>query len=140
MVATAIVTVAACHYIQGLTGSTLPGLPPPAVDQAPPLITPESDVARLTTSERALIDYYLRSKELVLKLVSSHLTMHHPRARDEASVVAIVLLAVLDIFESGSGAWNVHLEGSKKLIEAGAINTSSVWDSSVEVLLSEAAT
>ncbi|RFN50632.1 putative c6 finger domain protein acr-2 [Fusarium flagelliforme] len=140
MVATAIVTVAACHYIQSLTGSTLPGLPAPGTDQAPPLTTPEFDVARLTTSERTLINYYLRSKELSLNLVSSHLAMHHPRARDEASVIAIVLLAVLDIFESGSGAWNVHLEGSKKLIEAGSINTASVWDSSVEALLSEAAT
>jgi len=66
--------------------------------------------------------------------------MHHPRARDEASVIAIVLLAVLDIFESGSGAWNVHLEGTKKLIEAGSINRSYVCDSSVEALLCEAAT
>lgn len=140
MVATAIVTVAACHYIQGLTGSTLPGLPPPTRDQAPPLIMPKSDISGLTPYERVLIDYYLRSKELSLNLVSSHLTMHHPRATDNASVIAIVLLAVLDVLESGSGAWNYHLEGSKKLVQAGSINGSSVWDSSVETLLSEAAT
>ena len=140
MVATAIVTVAACHYIQGLTGSTLPGLPTPVTDQAPPLITPKFDIAGLTTSERYLIDYYLRLKELSLNLVSSHLTMHHSKAGDNASVIAIVLLAVLDIFESGSGAWNVHLEGSKKLIEGGSINESSVFDSAVETLLCEAST
>ncbi|KAJ4024695.1 hypothetical protein NW766_000935 [Fusarium irregulare] len=91
-------------------------------------------------SERALIDFYLRSKELSLSLVSSHLTRHHLGARDNSSVIAIVLLAVLDIFESGSGAWNVHLEGSKTLIEAGSIDRSSAWDSSVETLLCEAAT
>ncbi|CAG7557809.1 unnamed protein product [Fusarium equiseti] len=140
MVVTAIVTVATCHYIQSLTGSTLPGLPPPVTDQAPPLITPKTDIAGLPTSERALVNYYLLSKELILKLVSSHLAMQYPRARDEASVIAIVLLAVLDIFESGSGAWNVHLEASKKLIEPGSINRSIVWDSSVEALLCEAAT
>ncbi|KAI1056983.1 hypothetical protein LB507_001450 [Fusarium sp. FIESC RH6] len=140
MVATTIVTVAACHYIQSLTGSTLPGSPAPATDEATALITPKSDIAGLTTSERALIDYYLRSKELSLSLVSSHLTRHRLGARDNASVIAIVLLAVLDIFESGSGAWNVHLEGSKTLIEAGSIDRSSAWDSSVETLLCGAAT
>ena len=140
MVATAIVTVAACHYIQDLTGSTLPGISTPATGQAPPLITPKYDIVGLTTSVRALIDYYLRSKELSLNLVSSHLSLHRSKARDNASVSAIVLLAVLDIFESGSGAWNVHLEGYKTLIEAGSIDRLSAWDSSVETLLCEAAT
>lgn len=140
MVTSAIVTVAACHYIQSLTGCTLPVSPPPATDQAPPLITPKSDIAGLTTSKRGLIDYYLRSKELSLNLVSSHLTIHRSKGGDNASIIAIVLLAVLDIFESGSGAWNIHLEGSKKLIEAGSNNGSSVFDNSVETLLCEAAT
>jgi hypothetical protein len=140
MVAAAIVTVAACHYIQSLMGSPLPGLLPSMTDQVPQLITPKSDAAGLTISERALIDYYFRSKELSLKLVMFDLSMHHHRPEDNASVIAIVLLAILDIFESGSGAWNVHLEGSRKLLKAGSVNGSSVWDSSVETLLCEAAT
>jgi hypothetical protein len=66
--------------------------------------------------------------------------MHHPQAVADASVIAIVLLAILDIFESGSGAWNIHLEGCRKLLQAGSISGSSVWDSSVETLLTEATT
>lgn len=140
VVATTIVTVAACHYIQSLTRSTLPVSPLPSIDQAPPLIIPKCDTAQLITSQKALVDYYLRSKELSLSLVSSHLTIHHPSAGDNPSIIAIVLLAILGIFESGSGAWNVHLEGSKRLIEARSIERSSVWYSGVESLLCEAVT
>ena len=40
-------------------------------------------------------------------------TMQH----DGRTLAAIVLLAFLDIFESGSGAWSYHIEGAKKLLK-----------------------
>lgn len=38
--------------------------------------------------------------------------------RDNRTLAGIVVLALLDLFESGSGAWSYHIEGAKKLIKS----------------------
>ncbi|KAJ5155858.1 Protein of unknown function DUF3468 [Penicillium capsulatum] len=38
--------------------------------------------------------------------------------KDDRTLVAIVVLALLDLFESGSGAWSYHIEGAKKLLRS----------------------
>lgn len=46
--------------------------------------------------------------------------MHDQSQRgEEPTFIAVILLAVLDLVESGSGSWIFHLEGAKKLLEAG---------------------
>ncbi|KAJ5684101.1 uncharacterized protein N7477_000446 [Penicillium maclennaniae] len=37
---------------------------------------------------------------------------------DDRTLAAIVVLALLDLFESGSGAWSYHIEGAKKLLRS----------------------
>ncbi|KAI6765470.1 hypothetical protein HG530_006540 [Fusarium avenaceum] len=54
-------------------------------------------------------------------------------------LIAVVLLAILDIFESGSGAWSYHIEGIKKMLEAGAMTGTSACDHNLQNLLQEAA-
>jgi hypothetical protein len=44
--------------------------------------------------------------------------LHNPAMqKDGRTLAAIVLLAFIDIFESGSGAWSYHIEGAKKLLK-----------------------
>lgn len=83
--------------------------------------------------------YYLQSKGQCLKLVSAALAQDHTILGDEAILIAAVLLMILDIFESGSVTWTFHLEGAKRLLDAGVIAGISEWDSSTRNLLREAA-
>ncbi|KAF7526959.1 hypothetical protein PCG10_003513 [Penicillium crustosum] len=60
--------------------------------------------------------HFLGYKQRALRQLSMDLhdpTMQH----DGRTLAAIVLLAFLDIFESGSGAWSYHIEGAKKLLK-----------------------
>lgn len=125
VVSSAIVTVAACHYIQNLTGCPLAGLQLPITSPSLPLQAP--------------INYYLRSKGRCLKLISAALARDHTAVGNKAILIAVVLLTILDIFESGSGTWSVHLEGAKRLLDAGVMAGTSEWDSSSRNLLQEAA-
>ncbi|TXB96239.1 hypothetical protein FocTR4_00016643 [Fusarium oxysporum f. sp. cubense] len=54
-------------------------------------------------------------------------------------LITVVLLAFLDIFESGSGAWSYHIEGIKKMLEVGAMKGTSSWDNNLQSLLHDAA-
>lgn len=74
-----------------------------------------------------------------MKLISAALKKDHTTLGDKSILIAVVLLTILDIFESGSGTWNVHLEGAKRLLDAGVMAGSSEWDSSARNLLQEAA-
>ncbi|KAF4958077.1 hypothetical protein FSARC_11113 [Fusarium sarcochroum] len=97
------------------------------------------DSAILGTHRGPLVSYYLRSKEHSLKLVSAALTTDRTNQDHQSLLIAVVLLAFLDIFESGSGAWSYHIEGIKKMLEAGAMLGTSAWDHNLQNLLQEAA-
>lgn len=122
VVASAIVAVAACHYIQSLTSCPIAGLPLPA-----------------TSPLEAPLGSYLRSKGQCLQLISAALGKDRTTLGDKAILIAVVLLMILDMFESGSGTWSLHLEGAKRLLDAGVMAGVSEWDTSVRNLLGEAA-
>ncbi|RGP70209.1 acriflavine sensitivity control acr-2 [Fusarium sporotrichioides] len=54
------------------------------------------------------------------------------------TVIAIILLAILDVFESGSGAWNLHLDGAKKMLQRQSVTGPLGGDRVVQALLNEA--
>ncbi|ENH70193.1 Acriflavine sensitivity control protein acr-2 [Fusarium oxysporum f. sp. cubense race 1] len=73
-----------------------------------------------------------------------YLKMHLPnsgpsRSDQQSLLITVVLLAFLDIFESGSGAWSYHIEGIKKMLEVGAMKGTSSWDDNLQSLLYDAA-
>ncbi|KAK4171924.1 fungal-specific transcription factor domain-containing protein [Triangularia setosa] len=129
VVASAIVTVAACHYIQSQTGC-------PLFQQA--LVLRNNPIGS-DLSREAVFKYYLKSKGKCLKLISAALAQHHSESGDSAILIAVVLLTILDMFESGSGAWSLHLEGAQKLLNAGIMAGTSEWDSVARKLLHGAA-
>ncbi|OJJ44282.1 hypothetical protein ASPZODRAFT_135084 [Penicilliopsis zonata CBS 506.65] len=61
-------------------------------------------------------EHFLSLKHRALRQLSQDL--RDPLLQnDDRTVAAILVLAVLDAFESGSGAWKCHLEGAKKLLK-----------------------
>ncbi|PTB48832.1 hypothetical protein M431DRAFT_500765 [Trichoderma harzianum CBS 226.95] len=73
---------------------------------------------RLVTSSTILTDTdhtALRFKHKTLRGLSDAVNDPQLRALD-ATVTSAFLLLFLDLLESGSGTWNIHLEGVKKLI------------------------
>ncbi|KAJ5239969.1 Protein of unknown function DUF3468 [Penicillium chermesinum] len=58
---------------------------------------------------------FLEFKQRTLSELSRDL-MNPATQNDDINLAAIVLLALLDVFESGSGAWSYHIEGLKKLL------------------------
>ena len=58
--------------------------------------------------------HYLEYKQRTLNQLSKDL-LNPVMAKDDITLAAIVVLALLDLFESGSGAWSYHIEGAKKL-------------------------
>lgn len=97
------------------------------------------DTTSTALAVEAPFNYYLRSKGQCLKLISATLAKHRTTQGDKAILIAVVLLTILDIFESGSGTWSLHLEGAKRLLDAGVMAGVSEWDSSARNLLREAA-
>lgn len=59
--------------------------------------------------------HYLEFKQRTLSQLSRDL-LNPATQNDDINLAAIVLLALLDVFESGSGAWSYHIEGLKKLL------------------------
>ncbi|KAG8159221.1 hypothetical protein KVR01_010882 [Diaporthe batatas] len=84
-------------------------------------------------------NFYLRSKGQCLKLISSALAKGHVTLGDKSILIAVVLLIILDVFENGSGTWTLHLEGAKRLLDAGIMAGNSEWDNCARNLLQEAA-
>jgi hypothetical protein len=70
------------------------------------------------SSRSALTSYYLHSKAKALRLLSRALA-DVSTSNSIATVFTAILLTILELFESGAGSWSVHLEGVKRLVEAG---------------------
>lgn len=52
-------------------------------------------------------------------LQSTKRSLSDPRTRgQEATIASVVLLVVLDMVESGGGAWKMHVDGAKSLLQA----------------------
>lgn len=137
-VASAIMTVSSCHYIHYITNCSVADLLPQTRHGTGPLTLLEPRSGSLNTYRAPLVNYYLRSKDHSLKLVSAALVTDRTSQGHQSLFIAVVLLAILDIFESGSGAWSYHIEGIKKMLEAGAMSGTSAWDHNLQNLLHEA--
>lgn len=59
--------------------------------------------------------HFLEFKQRTLNQLTQDLS-NPVMQRDDRTLAAIVVLALLDLFESGSGAWSYHIEGAKKLL------------------------
>ncbi|EWZ30443.1 hypothetical protein FOZG_15926 [Fusarium oxysporum Fo47] len=130
-VASAIMTVSSCHYIQYITNCPMAELLPQTRNG--------TVLGRLNAHIRSLVNYHLRSKSHCLGLVSTALAIHRTTQDQQSLLITVVLLAFLDIFESGSGAWSYHIEGIKKMLEVGAMKGTSSWDDNLQSLLHDAA-
>ena len=66
--------------------------------------------------------HFLEFKQRTLRQLSRDLSSPVMQ-KDDRTLAAIVVLALVDIFESGSGAWSYHIEGAKKLLRDRPENT-----------------
>lgn len=74
-----------------------------------------NSVARRPASKN--YEQFLSFKQHALSQLS--LDIRNPaRQNDDKTVAAILVLALLDAVESGSGAWKYHLEGAKNLLKS----------------------
>jgi hypothetical protein len=87
----------------------------------------------------ATLKFYLHCKSKTLTLISAALADDQSAQGGKATLIAVLLLMILDVFESGSGAWSLHLEGAKTLLDSGVLDGSSEWDTSAGALLHETA-
>jgi hypothetical protein len=83
-----------------------------SVEEIEDIVAPAS--SRKPTSQA--YHHFLEYKQRALRQLS--MDLHNPAMqKDGRTLAAIVLLAFIDIFESGSGAWSYHIEGAKKLLK-----------------------
>ncbi|KAJ5924723.1 hypothetical protein N7466_008910 [Penicillium verhagenii] len=61
--------------------------------------------------------HFLEYKQRTLKLLSQDIS-NPAKKNDDITLAAIIVLALLDLFESGSGAWSYHIEGAKKIMRS----------------------
>ncbi|KAJ5792807.1 uncharacterized protein N7503_008785 [Penicillium pulvis] len=77
------------------------------------MIIPTS--SRQTTSKA--YHHFLEYKQRTLKQLSKDLS-NPAKQNADITLAAVVILALLDLFESGSGAWSYHIEGAKKIMRS----------------------
>lgn len=61
--------------------------------------------------------HFLEYKQRTLKQLSKDLS-NPAKQNADITLAAVVILALLDLFESGSGAWSYHIEGAKKIMRS----------------------
>jgi len=88
-----------------------PGASPMSPEEIESMMMPVS--ARRPTSRP--YQHFLEYKQRTLGQLSRDLT-NPAMQNDDRTLAAIVVLALLDLVESGSGAWSYHIEGAKKLL------------------------
>ncbi|KAK6080619.1 hypothetical protein SCUP234_05165 [Seiridium cupressi] len=102
-VVNAIMAVAACHLAHSRLGY--------------PVFTHLEHQATVDDPMSQMTFYSVQYKQRALKYLSE--SLKGPREGEEDSILAIVvLLMLLEYFESGAGAWTTHLEGAKALLDA----------------------
>lgn len=103
-----------CSLVSESDSSVLPWSPgnlSMSVEEIEDVVAPAS--SRKPTSQA--YHHFLEYKQRALRQLSMDLN-NPAMQKDGRTLAAIVLLAFLDIFESGSGAWSYHIEGAKKLL------------------------
>lgn len=90
-----------------------------SVEEIESIVTPAG--SRRPSSEA--YQHFLEFKQHTLAQLSKDLA-NPVMQKDDRTLAAIVVLALLDLFESGSGAWSYHIEGAKKLLRSRPENQS----------------
>ncbi|KAJ6109128.1 hypothetical protein N7486_001362 [Penicillium sp. IBT 16267x] len=101
----ALLALAARHHFN--TGQSF--------DQAEKTIEP-----RLINADRDALSFKHQAMEAL-----SHSLRDNQHYKQDATVASIFLLIFLDLIESGSDGWNIHLEGAKKLIASTYLQSES---------------
>ncbi|CAG7918732.1 unnamed protein product [Penicillium olsonii] len=83
-----------------------------SVEEIEDIVAPAGSRKPLSQAYR----HFLEFKQRALRQLSMDLQSPEMQ-KDGRTLAAIVLLAFLDIIESGSGAWSYHIEGAKKLLK-----------------------
>lgn len=114
----AIMAVAACHAVHYMTGTTVAQLSGPVGQSSRSKCIKE----RHTSSSNdyncsRLLEEFWNHKQKALNLFSHDLTNLNG-CPDVLTFATAVLLALVEVFESGSGSWMVHIEGAKQLLSA----------------------
>ncbi|CAF3434868.1 unnamed protein product, partial [Fusarium graminearum] len=129
-VAHAMTAVAALHAIHGSTGS--PIMLAHALQENHIQI---NDI-RLNPFQSQLLHHCIHHKQKALEFLSTALQDPDQKNKLQTFGIAIVL-ALLECFETGAGSWAIHLEGAKKLLEAGIQNSPALEGLVDELMLFE---
>ncbi|KAM0408504.1 hypothetical protein ACHAPD_011980 [Fusarium lateritium] len=101
-VANAMMAVAALHAMHGSIGS--------------PIMLAHAVQAK---------NVQINDQELTLEFLS--MALQDPDQKNKFQTFGIAItLALLECFETGAGSWAIHLEGAKKMLEAGIQNSSTL--------------
>ncbi|KAH8783442.1 fungal-specific transcription factor domain-containing protein, partial [Diaporthe sp. PMI_573] len=114
----AIMAVAACHAVHYMTGTTVAQLSGPLGQSSRSNCIKERHVS-FSDDHRCsrLLEEFWKHKQKALNLFSHDITNLNG-CPDVLTFATAVLLALVEVFESGSGSWMVHIEGAKQLLSA----------------------
>lgn len=92
------------------------------------LLSPEEieDVITPVASRRPTskaFEHFLEFKQRALNQLATDLSGPNMQ-KDDRTLAGIVVLGLLDLIESGSGAWSYHVEGAKNLLKSRPKNAS----------------
>ncbi|KAJ5267004.1 Protein of unknown function DUF3468 [Penicillium angulare] len=124
----ALLAMGALHFslISNSDSSIMPWSSQNPLTTNTPLAQQDIENMIVSTSSQQLTSksyrHYLEFKQRTLNQLSKDL-LNPVMAKDDITLAAIVVLALLDLFESGSGAWSYHIEGAKKLLRSRPENT-----------------
>ncbi|RFN44761.1 c6 finger domain protein acr-2 [Fusarium flagelliforme] len=126
-VASAMMAMAALHAMHGSIGS------PIMLAHAARAKNVRIDDKELSPFQSQLLHHCISHKQRALEFLST--ALQDPDQRNKLQTFGIaVVLALLECFETGAGSWAIHLEGAKKLLEAG-IQKSSTLEGFVDELM-----
>ncbi|KAI6757083.1 hypothetical protein HG530_011681 [Fusarium avenaceum] len=118
-VANAMMAVAALHAMHGSIGS------PIMLAHAVQAKNVQINDKELSPFQSQLLHHCIFHKQKALKFLSMALQDPDQKYKFQTFGIAITL-ALLECFETGAGSWAIHLEGAKKLLEAGIQNNSTL--------------
>lgn len=114
-ISNAMVAIAALHMMHGFTRAPifLTAATQGETPEAPDFRVGHTNLAYFQTK---LLEICISSKQRSLQYLRS--ALEEPVRRGEIQTFGTALvLALLDLFETGSGAWATHLEGAKGLLD-----------------------
>lgn len=123
VLAHALTTMGALHYsLMSSPDSSAMPWSPQNLATVNSLLSPEEidNIVVPTGSRRPsnkAYQHFLEFKQRTLNQLSKDLC-NPVMQKDDRTLATIVVLALLDLFESGSGTWSYHIEGAKKLLRS----------------------